>query len=695
MAKPTPSLTISHAVSAYNAGQLAEAEQLCRQLLARERDLFDALHLLAVIESRLGRGEDALASYARALALRPGDANALYNRGNTLQGMKRIEEALASYDSALVVQPHHANALYNRGNALHELKRFEEALASYDRALVVRPDHANAFHNRGNTLHELKRFEEAVASYDRALAVQRDHPEVLSNRGVTLHVLGRFEEALTSYDRSLAVRPNSAETLVSRGKALRVLKRPEEALASFEHALMLKDDIVEALFDRADTLYEMKRFEAARTSYDRALALQPDNAEALFRHGNALHALKRPEEALASYDRAIARRPDSVETLSNRGAVLHEIDRLEEALASYDRALAWRPDAVEVLSNRGNVLHDLKRFTEALASYERAIALQPDYAEAHRNESLCRRLIGDFERGWAKNEWRWEAEQMRVDKRNFTQPLWLGVGDIAGRTILLYEEQGLGDTIQFCRYAALVEQVGARVILEVPRSLHELLRTLPGDAHIVSRGDPLPEFEIHCPLLSLPLALRTRLETIPSMTPYLHASSQAVADWDARLGPQRRPRIGLAWSGSPTHKNDRRRSIGLRSLVPLLELDATFVSLQKDVRPDDAAVLKDRGDLLHFGDALKDFSETAALISNLDLVISVDTSIAHLAGALAKPIWVLLPHVPDWRWLLDRDDSPWYPTARLFRQDDARAWDGVIARVRVALHEFASKSRPG
>jgi tetratricopeptide (TPR) repeat protein len=567
-------------------------------------------------------------------------------------------------------------------------------VASYARALALRPDHANALHNRGNTLHELKRFEEAVASYDRALAVQRDHPEVLSNRGVTLHVLGRFEEALASFDRSLASRPNSAETLVSRGKTLRVLKRPEEALASFEHALMLKDDIVDALFDRADTLYEMKRFEAARTSYDRALALRPDNAEALFRHGNALHALKRPEEALASYDRAIARRPDSVETLSNRGAVLHEIDRFEEALASYDGALAWRPDAVEVLSNRGNVLHDLKRFTEALESYERALALRPDYAEAHRNESLCRRLIGDFERGWAKNEWRWEAEQMRVDKRYLTQPLWLGVGDIAGRTILLYEEQGFGDTIQFCRYAPLVEQIGARVILEVPRPLHELLRTLPGDAHVVSRGDPLPDFEVHCPFLSLPLALGTRLETIPASTPYLHASPQAVADWDARLGPKRRSRIGLVWSGSPTHKNDRRRSVSLRALAPLFEIDATFVSLHKDVRPDDAAALKDRGDVLHFGDALKDFSETAALISNLDLVISVDTSVAHLAGALAKPVWVLLPHVPDWRWLLDRDDSPWYPTARLFRQDDTRAWDGVIARVRAALHEFASKCQP-
>ena len=408
-----------------------------------------------------------------------------------------------------------------------------------------------------------------------------------------------------------------------------------------------------------------------------------------YNRGNALHELKRFEEALASYDRALALRPDYVEALANRGVTLHELKRFEEALASYDRALAVRPDYAEAFVNRGVTLHELKRFEEALASYDRAIALRPDYAQAHYNEAVCRMLIGDFDRGWQKLEWGWETEQLKNLKRKFSQPLWLGSDEIAGKTILLHGVHGFGDTIQFCRYVPLVVERGARVILEVQEPLRELMGTLPGAAQIVSRGEPLPDFDLHCPLLSLPLAFGTRPATIPSQTPYLRASPRAVTDWNARLGPRHRPRIGLAWSGRPEHNNDHNRSMRLSTLLsPLAGFDATYVSLQPEVRADDAPVLQGRGDILHFGEDLKTYADTAALIANLDLVISVDTSVAHLAGALAKPVWILLPFIPDWRWLLDRDDSPWYPTARLFRQDETRGWDSVMARVHAALDEY-------
>ncbi len=459
-------------------------------------------------------------------------------------------------------------------------------------------------------------------------------------------------------------------------------------MSSYDRALALRPDYAEALSNRGVTLKELKRFEEALASYDRALTVRPDYAEALSNRGATLHELTRFEEALASYDRALTLRPNYAEALSNRGIALKELKRFEEALASYDRALTLRPDYAEALSNRGWTLHELKRFEEALASYDRALALRPDYADAHYNEALCRLLMGDFNRGWEKSEWRWETRAAGNQKRNFAQPQWLGSDEIIGKTILLHAEQGLGDTIQFCRYVPLVAERAARVILEVQKPLHELMSTLPGTAQIVSRGDPLPDFDIHCPLLSLPLAFGTRLETVPSQTPYLRASSHAVMNWNARLGPKSRPRIGLAWSGRLMHKNDRNRSIGLSALLPLLDFDATYVSLQQDVRASDMAVLHERSGLLHFGDELKTFSDTAALMSNLDLIISVDTSVAHLAGALAKPVWILLPFIPDWRWLLDRDDSPWYPTARLFRQDDTREWDNVIARVHAALHDF-------
>jgi Glycosyltransferase family 9 (heptosyltransferase) len=248
----------------------------------------------------------------------------------------------------------------------------------------------------------------------------------------------------------------------------------------------------------------------------------------------------------------------------------------------------------------------------------------------------------------------------------------------------------LGDTIQFCRYVPLVAARGARVILEVQRPLHEIMTNLAGATQVISKGDTLPDFDFHCPLLSLPLAFETRLETIPSTTAYLRAPDQTLNNWQARLGPKARPRIGLVWSGRPAHKNDQNRSISLRSLLPLLDIEATFVSLQKDVRSDDAAVLKKRIDVLHSGDALKDFSDTAALILQLDLVISVDTSVAHLAGALGEPVWILLPYNPDWRWLLDRDDSPWYPSARLFRQQQIGNWAGVIDQVKNELRSVRS-----
>jgi glycosyl transferase family 9 (putative heptosyltransferase) len=332
-------------------------------------------------------------------------------------------------------------------------------------------------------------------------------------------------------------------------------------------------------------------------------------------------------------------------------------------------------------------LREQRRFEEALACYDRALALRPGYVEAHSNEGMCRMLIGDFHRGWQKIEWGWIAARRRNAKRSFAQPQLFGSNKLEGKTVLLHAEQGFGDMIQFCRYAPLVAERGGRVILEVYEPLRELMGTLPGVAQIVTTGEPLPDFDMHCPLLSLPLALGAGSATILSQTPYLRASPPAVTEWNDRLGPRHRPRIGLAWSGRPSHDNDHNRSMRLSSLLAALAgCNATYVSLLQDVREDDAPVLQG-SNVLHFGKELKTYADTAALIANLDLVISVDTSVAHLAGALAKPLWILLPFTPDWRWLLDRDDSPWYPTARLFRQDETRGWDSVMTRVHAALDE--------
>ena len=636
---------------------MAEAERIYAQILASEPAQFDALHLRGLIYHQRGDHAGALSQIDAALRTAPDNILGLNNRGLVLNALGRFDEALASFARALALRPHFAEALLNRGNTLKDMQRFEAALASFDRALAVRPNYPEAHYNRGNALFALGRLSEALASYDLALDLRPDFPEVHCSRGIVLHALKRLDEALAAHNRALLLRADYADAHNNRGIVLHALKRFDEALANYDRALDLHPHHGDAFLNRSATLYELRRFDESLESCDRALVLCPDDAELHYNRGNALKGLQ----------------------------------RFEEAVVSYDRAIELRPNYSQAFTNCGVALHQVKRFNEELSRYDRVQALLPESPDANCNEGLCRLLTGDFERGWQKHEWRWQTEQMESDRRNFARPLWLGSPDIAGKTILLHAEQGFGDTIQFCRYVPFVAARAARVILEVQEPLRELIGTLAAPVEVVSRGQALPAFDMHCPLLSLPLAFSTRLETIPFVVPYLRASSQAVMDWEMRLSSGR-PRIGLAWSGRPIHTNDRNRSVPLDSMLPLLDgVEATFVCLQRDVRPADMELLQGRSDILNFGNELKNFADTAALIANLDLIISVDTSVAHLAGALAKPVWVLLPYIPDWRWLLDRDDTPWYPTARLFRQDETRRWAGVMTRVHACLREFSRR----
>ncbi len=652
----TPAL--ARAIELHQQGELAEAERLYSVILAAKPDQPDALHFLGLIRFAAGQPTEALHLVAAAMHAGPPSAFLLFNHGLVLNALEQPEEALASFDRAIALDADFAEAHNNRAVLLANLGRHEEALASYQAALALRRDDPGTLFNQGNALKDMGRYEEAMASYDQALALEPDHAPVLCNRGIALHEM----------------------------------KRLDEALASLDDALTLAPDIVEAHLNRGNVLNDLKRHEEAVVSYDCALALRPNYAEALSNRGVALHALERNDEALASFDRALALKHDYPEALSHRGATLDAMRRPEEALASYARAIALRPDYADAYGNRGATLYNLKRLDEALADFDRALALRPDLPEVHWNQASARLITGDFARGFAEYEWRWQREAMIDVKRDFPQPLWRGE-DLAGKTILLHSEQGYGDSIQFCRYVSALAARGARVILEVEAPLQRLMTTLSGTSEVLAKGSLLPAFDTHCPLLSLPLAFGTQLETVPSVTPYLHAPAEDVAAWQARLAGTRQPRIGLAWSGNPTHLRDAERSIALESLLPLLDVDASFVSIQKDVRDADAAVLAGRSDILQIGDALHDFGDTAALLSQLDLVITVDTGVAHLAGALAKQVWLLLPYIPDWRWLLDRETSPWYPTARLFRQDESRSYDGVIARVRATLQQRLENGR--
>lgn len=422
-----------------------------------------------------------------------------------------------------------------------------------------------------------------------------------------------------------------------------------------------------------------------------AMKSNSGSAEITSNYGVVLRRLKRDSEAIEYFNRALILKPGYEPALLTRGASLQRLGRREEALANFNRLIQINSTHAKAHYNRACILHELQRFDEALAAYARAIELAPDDADIHWNESLTRLLLGDFSRGWEKYEWR--KKRPGYNDRKFTQPLWRGE-PIADKTILVHAEQGYGDTLQFVRYVPLLASRGAKVTLEVQPPLKSLIASLPGVAKLIARGETLPAFDLHCPLLSLPLAFGTAIETIPTVVPYLKAPEYRTQEWQARLPQNGKFRVAFAWSGSATHEHDAIRSIPLEKWRPLFERrDIQWISIQHDLRTGDDAILTACPDILHVGAELSDFADTAAVIAACDLVVSVDTSVAHLAGALDRRAWVLLQHSPDFRWLLNRSDSPWYPRTRLFRQPGFGDWDSVMNTVgkeleslREALH---------
>lgn len=383
---------------------------------------------------------------------------------------------------------------------------------------------------------------------------------------------------------------------------------------------------------------------------------------------------------MASYERALEIDPHFTDSLLNRGNVLQDMGRVEEALAAYDEILAVKGDSPAIWNNRGNVYEAMRRYQDALHCYDRSLALDANYGPAQWNRALLNLQYGNLRDGWQGYESRWHNELLNVynENRHFTEPLWLGADSLEGKTILLFAEQGLGDTLQFCRYAPLVKARGAHVLLEVQPPLVGLLGSLAGVDRVIAKGDELPAFDFQCPLMSLPLAFGTEVDTIPAPERYLAPDQRRVTTWSARLGPRRRPRVGLVWSGNVQHANDHNRSIPFAQLAPLFAQNCDFFSLQKEYRKDDIALL-DASAVTRMDALLFDFADTAALAEQMDVVIAVDTSVAHLAAALGKPVWLMLPNVADWRWLTERGDSPWYPSMRLFRQPARGDWDSVIA----------------
>jgi tetratricopeptide (TPR) repeat protein len=502
---------------------------------------------------------------------------------------------------------------------------------------------------------------------------------------------GEFAKAERLYAEVLQHHPNNFDALHGLGQINHRRGRLDAALSLFQEALKCDPFRPDGFASLGLVFHALRDFERALVSFDEGLRLEPDDAELLNGRGVALLELRRPCEALEAFDRLLASMPDHPEALGNRANALLRLNRVAEAVAAYDRALELSPNNAPLFANRAAALRRLDRPHEALMSATRALAIKPDLAHARFVEAVARLSLGDFGAGWRAYEARWQVGWLASQRRDFGAPLWLGEESLAGKTILLHAEQGLGDTIQLARYAPLLAARAATIVLEVQPELVRLLSAMPGVTSVVARKAPLPGYDFHCPLLSLPLACGTTLETIPADTPYLAPGEGDAAAWRARL-PRGRSLVGLVWSGERSHDNDLNRSMRLATLAPVLDLPGIgFVSLQHEVRDEDSGLLRSRGDVSAIGAAFKDFADTAAAIAALDAVIAVDTAVAHLAGAMGKPLFLLLPFAADFRWLRGRADSPWYPSARLFRQPRFGDWDGAVNALREELAQFATR----
>ncbi len=606
----------------------------------------------------LSRAEQA---YRAILRENPGLVEGWYLLGTVLSSLGRLDEAVASYREALRLRPDFPEGHNSLGIALVRQGDRAGAEAGFRRAVALRPTFAHALNNLGNVLKELARPAEALACYEQVVRSKPDMAEAHNNLGNLLREQGKFNESAAACREAIRLRPGYPEAHNNLGGALAGLRKFAEAIPCYQEALRLRPDMPEALNNLGGALSELGRLEAAADALRRSRRLQPENL-------------------------------DAIKALAN---VLRELGQVDESVELAREAIRLRPDDPGAHGCLGLTLAELGRPHEAIACHDEALRLDPDRAETRRNRALVWLLMGDYERGWSEFESRWGSKEL--PRRSFPRPEWDG-SPLNGRTILLHAEQGFGDTLQFIRYAPLVRDRGGRVVVACQRPLLRILASCPGIDELVVQGDLIPAFDVHAPLLSLPRLFGTTVATIPANVPYLAADPDLVERWRRELEPVAGFKIGIAWSGSAAYRRDRSRSAPLARFAPLAELPGVqLVSLQKGPGRDQLHAVAGRWPLLDLGDRLDEvsgaFMDTAAVIQNLDLVVAVDSAVAHLAGALAAPVWIATSFVPDWRRHLDREDDPWYPTARLFRQTRRGDWDEVFQRIAESVRP--KLARPG
>jgi tetratricopeptide (TPR) repeat protein len=648
----------------HQAGQLSEAEMGYRRILETHPDHPDSLHLLGVIAFQMGRNGPAETLISRSIALAPHCVEAHNNLGNVLRGQGKLDAAIEAFRRALRLKAAYPEALTNLGKALQQHRQPDKAEEAFQAVIGLTPNDAHALYCLGVAQQEQGKLAEAERSYRAALALQPIDHQTLNNLGNLLKDQGHYDLAIDALRAALRCQPNYWEAHYNLGVVFHWSGRLEDAV----------------------------------TAYRAALAITPNQPKAWSNLGIALKEQGALTEALSALCQAIDLQPDFAEAYNNLSLTLMMMERPDDAIMTYWSALTCKPDNPEPQNNLGVALFRQGRHQDAVTAFHRAILLKPDYAEARTNLGMVKMTMGDNIAGWRDYEWRWKGGLSNLTPRGFPQPLWDG-GELNGRTILLHGEQGFGDILQFVRYAPMVAAKGGPVIIEAYAPLTRLLRSLAGPPQIVATGATLPPFDCHLPLMSLPHVMGTAIGTNPDATPYLHATSADQTLWHQRLSGRPGRKVGLVWAGNPRLHDpkasaiDRRRSIMLFRLAPLLATPGIdFISLQTGDATAQIQGLAPDLRPLDFSADIADFADTAGLIANLDLVISVDTAAVHLAGALGKPVWILSRFDGCWRWQTDREDSPWYPTARLFRQTTPGDWKTVIDRMSICLREWIAEA---
>jgi tetratricopeptide (TPR) repeat protein len=667
---------LSRAMEHHQAGRISEAEHTYREILTTDPDHADALHLLGLLAYQASDYTGAVTLIRRAIMSNQRVAPYYSHLGLALHMQGKFEEAVAAYEQALQLNPEFAEAHSNLGNILQAQGEIDAAVRRYKRALEIKPDYAEACSNLGNALTIQGELDEAVHYCNKALAINPMLAEAYNNLATALRAQGYIADAILRYKEAIALRDDYVAARYNLGVLLQLQGQLENASVEYLKVLTLRPEHIQAHYNLG-VLYQSQgnHDEASRHLYT-AIGLNPDYFQAYNNLGAILELQGKTDEAVDHYRRALALNPTFAEAYYNLGHALQDQGLLDDAIANYQQALKLKQDYVEACNNLGAIFELQGRLADAVTHYKQTITLKPDHAGAKLNLALLQLLLGDIAGGFNNYEWRWHS---LCTPRGFSQRQWRGE-PLNGARILLYAEQGLGDTLQFLRFLPMVQAAGGCVILEVQAPLRRIAEQLTGVSAFVTCGEPIPPFDWQCPLMSLPSALGITSTTVPGPRCYLSVPEDALRKTRMLPWPKQGLKIGIVWAGNPSHTKDRYRSLPLSLLEPMLRMEGIhFYSLQMGQERAQLAVCK--APITDLCEGIEDIADTAALMTHLDLLIAVDTSVVHLAGALGKPVWVMLPSAPDWRWMLHREDSPWYPTMRLFRQTRLNDWGGVVRRV--------------